>query len=104
MTILLFGGTGMLGQALMAEAARRGRHVIAASRRGPDRCVDLATTGSLPDLLARPRPTLVINAAALTRLDACEDDPGLAYAVNARAVALISEACRAASVPLVQID
>ncbi len=104
MTILLFGGTGMLGQAIAAEAARRGRRVIAVSRRGPDRRIDLAAAGSLRDLFARPRPSLVINAAALTRLDACEGDPGLAYAVNARAVALMSEECRAASVPLVQIS
>src|ERR1700733_642104 len=72
MTILLFGGTGMLGQAIAAEGARRGRRVIAVSRRGPDRRIDLATADSLRDLFARPRPSLVINAAALTRLDACE--------------------------------
>jgi dTDP-4-dehydrorhamnose reductase len=104
MAILLFGATGMLGQAIAAAAARRGLGVIGVARHGADRALDLAIAGSLEGLLDELGPEMVINAAAVTSLDACERDPDLAYAVNARAVALMSAACRAASVPLVQVS
>ncbi|HSK39886.1 MAG TPA: dTDP-4-dehydrorhamnose reductase, partial [Arenibaculum sp.] len=49
-------------------------------------------------------PDLVVNAAAVTAVDAAETDPGPAWAVNrdgARAVAL---ACAAAGIPLVHLS
>jgi len=104
MTILLFGATGMLGQALAAEAERRARPLIGAARRGAACAVDIADPAAVRACLDRFGPALVINAAAITMLDACERDPARAYAVNARAVATMSEWCRAATVPLVQIS
>ena len=104
MAILLFGATGMVGQAITAEAGRRGRQIVGVSRHGPDRAVDLATAESLRDLVAATRPELVVNAAAMIGLEACERDPALAYAVNARAVALMSDACEDAGVRLVHVS
>ncbi len=104
MAILLFGATGMLGQALSVEAARRRRDVIGASRSGPDRAIDLADAGAVAALVTTLRPECVINAAALTDLDECERDPARAYAINARAVAVMAQACRAVRVPLVHVS
>jgi dTDP-4-dehydrorhamnose reductase len=104
MAILLFGATGMLGQAISAEAVRRKEPLIGAARRGAQAKVDLAASGSVEAVLKKLRPTLVINAAAVTNLDQCEREPGRAYEVNARAVAVMSEYCRAAGTRFVQIS
>lgn len=104
MAILLFGATGMVGRAIAVEARRRGRDVIGAARSGADRRVDIAEADAVATMVAALRPALVINAAAIVDLDMCERDPCAAYAVNARAVAVMAAACRALAVPLVQIS
>ena len=104
MVLLVFGATGLLGQAIRAEAARRGIETLGVARRNADHALDLSRADSLASLFTASRPRLVVNAAAQTNLDACENDPGAAYRINARAVALIAEQCRAADVPFVQIS
>ncbi len=47
---------------------------------------------------------LVVNAAAMTAIDECERDPGLAYAVNARAVAVMSAHCRSSGAAFVHVS
>lgn len=102
--ILLFGATGMVGQAIHAEAARRKYALVGAARAGADHAVDLAEPGAAAALLERVGPTLVINAAAIASIEACERDPEGARRVNAQAVAEMACYCRAAAVPLVQIS
>ena len=60
MAILLFGATGMLGQAIAAEARRRGHALAAVSRHGPDWLVDLAETEDARTLMRAVRPDLKI--------------------------------------------
>jgi dTDP-4-dehydrorhamnose reductase len=104
MAILLFGATGMLGQAIAAEATRRGDALCRVSRHGPDRTIDLASIDGIKPLLAEVAPALVINAAAIADIEACERDPVSALAVNARAVLAMAEFCRDATIPFVQIS
>ena len=104
MAILVFGATGMLGQAIAAEATRRGRALCGASRHGPDRTIDLARPEGIGRLLDELAPELVINAAAIASIDECERDAASALAVNARAVIAMSEYCRRAGIPLVQVS
>ena len=102
--MLIFGATGLLGQALVAEGQRRGFHVGGAARKDTNFAVDLAKTQQIAELMAFLAPTFVINAAANTNLDSCERDPGEAYVVNARAVAVMAEKCRASGARFVQIS
>ncbi len=102
--ILMLGATGMLGQALMAEGRSRGLSVIGVARSGSDREVDVEDAVGLARLLAEVRPGIVVNAAALTDLNACEGDPGLAYRINARCVAVLAEVVRACGAWLVQVS
>ena len=104
MAILLFGATGMLGQAIAVESQRRGLVLIGASRHGPDRTVDLADAKDARELMRAIRPDLIINAAAMASIEACERDPALAYRVNTAAVATMSEYCRSAGIPFVHIS
>jgi dTDP-4-dehydrorhamnose reductase len=93
MRILVLGATGMLGQALMDEGRARGFEMRGAARTGADYCFDIRDDAALLDCLDYKNcgPDMVINAAAMTDLKACEQNPGLAYEINARPVSVISK-------------
>jgi dTDP-4-dehydrorhamnose reductase len=102
--LLVFGATGLLGQAIVAEAKRRGVQALGAARKGADFDVDLTNMVQVAELFALVSPTRVINAAANTNLDSCEQDPGGTYLINALAVALIAEQCRTSGASLVHVS
>ena len=102
--LLIVGASGLLGQALMAEARSRGMRASGLARSGADYACDLRDTGATTALLAELRPAIIVNAAALTDLRACEADPGLAYEINARAVALLAESGRQWGARLVHVS
>jgi dTDP-4-dehydrorhamnose reductase len=104
MPVLVLGSTGLLGQAIMKEAKKRGRQAIGAARRGAELALDIESSEEIKKAFAKLKPSLVINAAALTNIDVCEKDPGLAYRVNARAVSLLAEACRAQGIKLCHVS
>lgn len=103
-SLLVFGATGLLGQAVVAEAKRRGVQALGVARKGANFDVDLTNMVQVAELFALVSPTRVINAAANTNLDSCEQDPGGTYLINARAVALIAEQCRASGASLVHVS
>jgi len=104
MLTLVFGATGLLGQALVAEGRSRGMRLVGAARKNADYAMNLADAQQITDLVASVAPTLIINAAANTNLDSCERDPGGAYLVNARAVSIMAEQCRTISARFVQVS
>jgi dTDP-4-dehydrorhamnose reductase len=90
---LILGGTGMLGRALVREARRRGQAALALSRGQ----ADVTDPARLRYWMESFRPELVVNAAAFTKVDACEDEAReRAFAVNGAAVGLIAEAAAGA--------
>lgn len=103
MRLVVFGATGLLGQAIVSAAQARGYTVIGAARRGAERAIDLANSSAIAELIAEVSPDLVVNAAAISRLDECESNPAAAYLVNARAVSIIAECCRS-PIRLVQVS
>lgn len=76
--VLVLGGRGMLGRAVAHAARRRGTLVGAPGRDE----VDLAHTDAVEGALARLEPDLVINCAAFTQVDACEEQEALATEIN----------------------
>jgi dTDP-4-dehydrorhamnose reductase len=104
MNVLLFGSTGLLGQAMMRELALRGYTIIAAARRGADIAVDISDDTQLIKVLNDQMPDAVINCAALVDVDACEKDHGLAWAANARPLGFIAEWARAHDRPFIHVS
>lgn len=106
MTILVFGGNGQVGHELLRALAPLGT-VVATTRSGalPDggACdvADFDQPDSLPALLDRVRPDMVVNAAAYTAVDKAEQDVDAAFRANAEAPGVIARWCAAASVPFV---
>lgn len=89
MRCLILGGTGMLGRALVQEARRRGQAALALSREQ----ADVTDPARLRYWMESFRPELVVNAAAFTKVDACEGEGReRAFAVNGAAVSAIAEA------------
>jgi dTDP-4-dehydrorhamnose reductase len=102
--ILVLGATGMLGQALLQEAAARGLAVSGAARSGAEHAVDVTDLDDLTALVGAVRPDVVVNTVALTDLRACEEHPGRAYAVNARPLAALAELSADLDFRLVQVS
>jgi dTDP-4-dehydrorhamnose reductase len=106
MSMLVFGGNGQLGQELLRALAPLGA-LIATTRSGqlPDgsacEVADFSQPDSLPALLDRLQPSVVINAAAYTAVDRAEQDAKAAFAANAQAPGVIARWCAAHGVPFV---
>lgn len=96
MKILLLGVNGQLGRTFLDHGglATRGE-VIPASRDGVlstggrGEVADLADPASLPALLDRVRPDVIVNAAAYTAVDRAEQEEALATRVNGEAVGVL---------------
>jgi dTDP-4-dehydrorhamnose reductase len=90
--VLITGAGGQLGTDLEAAfgSAPSGHDVVAAARSSLDITDRDAVVGSLTTL----RPDLVVHAAAWTAVDACESDPGRAFAVNALGTRHVAEGAR----------
>lgn len=86
MRVLLFGGNGQVGHALLS------RHEFGAGLTSATRqdC-DLTDAESVRMLVRRVRPQVIINAAAYTAVDKAEGDRETCYAVNAQAPAVMAQ-------------
>ena len=102
--LLVLGATGMVGQAVVAAARERGLEVVGVARSGADIAADLTVDDELRDAVERVRPRVVINAAALVNHTVAEDDPALAYRLNARLVGVLAEAARSVGARLVHVS
>jgi dTDP-4-dehydrorhamnose reductase len=108
--ILITGGAGLLG--LNWAAAVRERHevwlgthrqqVTLRGARGVPLPLEQAET--LARRLAEIRPDVVVHAAGLTNVDACEADPDAAHCANAGLAASVAEAAAASGARLVHIS
>ena len=92
MRLLVTGREGQLARSLAERfVAHPGIELIALGR--PQ--LDLAEAGSVARAIREHRPDLVINAAAYTNVDQAEDEPELAFRVNADAAGEAAAAARA---------
>ncbi|HVS62666.1 MAG TPA: dTDP-4-dehydrorhamnose reductase [Thermoanaerobaculia bacterium] len=98
--LLVLGGGGMLGGAVIEAARARG-----ISCAGRDRqALDLRNTPTLERTLDAVRPAAVINCAAFTDVDACEQRIEDAMEVNGRAVGRLARAVSARGAVLFQVS
>ena len=104
MKILILGGMGLLGEALMQRCQALGHAATAASRSSKVMPLDISGGRRLAAALSDIKPDVVINCAALASIDACEADPGKAYAVNAAAVADLAQQSREQGFKLVHVS
>ncbi len=98
MRLLLLGANGQVGHALRSALAPLGE-VVCTTRSGrlPDgsacETADFDKPGTLPLLVERIAPRVVVNAAAYTAVDRAEDEREAAFRANAEAPGALAEAC-----------
>jgi len=93
--VLILGATGRLGRALarVHPAAVKVGHEL-----------EITDAGAVSSAIGALRPSLVYNCAAFTDVDACEDDPDRAMAVNGEGAGNVATACAAVGATLVHLS
>jgi dTDP-4-dehydrorhamnose reductase len=98
--IMLLGANGQMGQALRQPALPTDWQLGAF---GHAEC-DITDHRAMQVALHHFKPALVINAAAMTAVDACEKNPDSAVAVNFEAAANLAAQCAFIDVPLIHLS
>ncbi|WP_340018623.1 sugar nucleotide-binding protein [Paenibacillus sp. FSL H3-0457] len=104
MKLLVCGSTGMLGQALVKEFNQLQIEVYTLARKHADINLDFLNVEDLKQALETLDPDVVVNAVAIVDLKKCEEDPSLAYLLNARPVGVLAEYANVNNKYLVQIS
>ncbi|MGV8841926.1 MAG: dTDP-4-dehydrorhamnose reductase [Pseudomonas sp.] len=87
MSILLLGANGQVGWQLQRALAPLGLLRICDRR-----SADLENPQALREMLARERPSIIVNAAAYTAVDKAETDADRARTINTESVAVLADA------------
>jgi dTDP-4-dehydrorhamnose reductase len=90
-TVAVIGADGQLGSELVSALERDPRFNVEPLTLDDINICDFAGTRSV---LSMNRPAIVINTAAFSRVDDCEDQPEEAFRVNAAAVHNLARICR----------
>ncbi|MER9952313.1 dTDP-4-dehydrorhamnose reductase [Mesorhizobium sp. M0047] len=101
MRLVVTGREGQVAASLLEAGQRRaGVEVVAIGR--PE--LDLARPDMVSEAIAAAKPDIVVSAAAYTAVDQAEDEPDLAFAVNAVGAGKVAEAARRLGVPVVHLS
>ncbi len=98
--ILITGGSGQLGDALTRLATAQNLSFVAVRR--PE--FDFERPATIDAAFAAAAPSLVINAAAYTAVDAAETDRDAAKAGNHTGPLRLAELCAAAGIPFIHVS
>ncbi len=110
--ILITGSNGLLGQKLVL--ALRNHHEILATSVGVCRMnnqngfnylnLDITNQRAVREIVSDFQPDAIINAAAMTNVDACEFNHELCDKINVHAVQYLADACAEVEARLVHIS
>ncbi|MEK8088995.1 dTDP-4-dehydrorhamnose reductase [Thermithiobacillus plumbiphilus] len=99
MKVLITGASGQLGQALQ-DSAPGSCELLALD----SRTLDISQADAVRPAVSRFAPSLIINAAAYTKVDQAETEPGRAHAVNAEGAANLARAAQGSGARLIHIS
>ncbi len=112
--ILVTGSNGLLGQKLTLLAVQTKRWELIATSRGANRypqeegyCyapVDVSDYAALSRALDEYRPDVIINTAAVTNVDTCEQQPELCVQLNVLAVKNMAAECKRRGIHLIHLS
>jgi dTDP-4-dehydrorhamnose reductase len=99
--VLVTGKEGQVARSLAVLAkGRRDIELVSAAR--PE--LDLARPETIAPVIQAARPDIVISAAAYTAVDQAEDEPDLAFAVNATGAGEVARAAAAIGAPVIHLS
>ena len=98
MRVAIVGANGQLGTELVNQFSQH--EVIPWTRRD----FDVRDHRRVEEAVLSARPDVLVNTAAFHKTDACEDDPALAFSVNALAVRNLARACATCNTAFVHMS
>ena len=98
--ILLFGGSGRLGEAVVLEAKRQGMAVLAP----PSAESDVRNKRSVAALAESALPSVVMNCAGYVDVDGAEREPDRCWAVNVAGAVNVAAAAAHLEIPVVYLS
>ncbi len=114
MKIFLTGANGLLGQKIVEQIAAEGRHQLLATSKGSNRnrvlngytyqSVDITNREEVIAAIAEFEPDAVINTAAMTNVDQCEQEKEACWQANVLAVENLIEACKGVNAQLIHLS
>lgn len=99
--ILVIGGEGQLGREL---AKYHGNILCTNHRIGSPEFLDIRDEEAVTEIVKRYSPDIIVNAAAATNVDKCEDEKEMAYTTNGLAVRNVINAARRKGSKLIHIS
>lgn len=100
MRVLLLGESGQVGYELKRSLITLAEVIAPAQSQ-----LDLTMSNEqLTSAIQHISPDIVVNAAAYTAVDKAEQEPELAYQINAHAPAAMASACKASNIPLIHFS
>ena len=114
MKILITGSNGLLGQKLLHKLRKDYFVELIATSKGDNRVtersnytyfdLDITNNAAVAQLIKSEKPQVVINTAAMTNVDLCEDEKKDCDALNVDAVRYLADACLKVDAHLIQIS
>jgi len=114
MKILITGSNGLLGQKLLYKLRQDSSVHLIATSKGDNRVsekegytyfdLDITNNDAVAKLISNEKPQVVINTAAMTNVDLCEDEKIACDALNVDAVRYLADACDKIDAHLIQIS
>lgn len=98
--LLVFGAGGQLGREL--DVVTSSRRVAATLL--PRKLADICDRHAVASAVQRIDPTVIVNAAAYTKVDQAEIEPESAFRSNCGGPALLAEVCAERGLPLVHVS
>lgn len=99
MKILITGSNGMLGHDLIEVLKDDHELVLTTSK-----TLDITDKDRTIEFIRQSEPDIIINSAAYTDVDGCEENRDLAYAVNGEGVRNLALGCKEVDCPLVHVS
>ena len=114
MKILITGSNGLLGQKLLHKIRQDFSVQLIATSKGENRVsekegyiyfdLDITNNDAVAKFISIEKPQVVINTAAMTNVDLCEDEKKDCDALNVDAVRYLADSCAKIDAHLIQIS
>ena len=112
--ILITGSNGLLGQKLIYQLIGYPDYQVFATSRGENRTLikkryeyiplDITQEQEIQETFDYVKPDIVINTAAITNVDACEDNKKECWELNVEAVQYLATACEKYNAHLIHVS
>ena len=112
--ILITGSNGLLGQKLIYQLIGYTNYQVFATSRGENRTLikkryeyiplDITQEQEIQETFDYVKPDIVINTAAITNVDACEDEKKECWELNVEAVQYLATACEKYNAHLIHVS